>query len=298
MNVLFLTLEGLRYDKVKAFGGDKLRSFVIDSLAAQGTCFHNFRLTSSINKKNIKFLKKEIPNLFDEEIHYCDSLYIDEIKEHLSEVDNKEQFLMWKHIPLDLGKYITRPRSLRVSHYVLKQTIEWLDESGYLENTTIVLMGTSGFHDKDEHPFAVFKNKDESLYDENIHVPLIVFHPEWEAKDVANAVNMDDVPGLVTGLIYDRESENSILKLCKGDEAPRADLMSQSRNTYGLRGPMFQYFCRLGKDKKVVAQELYDLNNDYKMQRNLLVKMDDVDTLGTQVYDLINVYRERVLGNV
>ena len=290
MNVVFFTLEGLRYDRVSSFNKElNYMTYVVNSLVKQGICFHNFRLPNPICKENIKTLQKEIVSKVDIDIYYSDEV-VDEAIEHFEEQSPDELFLFWKHFEMNQPE---RPElSLILIQEQLRKMIEWLDGKKYLENTALILMGTSGFYANEKHPMKIFKDVHTSLYDEHLHVPLVVFYPDCRPSDVLNSVSMDMIPDVIVDLLYGKETTGGMTQLCKGKDKIRKDIYSKYKSAYGLRGPMYQYYCQLGKDKKVLHQELYDLNNDVEMRKDLIKKQDE---LSSQVLDLINVYRGRIL---
>lgn len=293
MRVVIFTLEGLRYDHVSILN-PKLsnKTYVINSLIKQGICFHNFRLASPIADNNIRFLQKDLASKIELDIYYCDG-GLSEMIDHFSDQSSDCQFVLWKHIRMSGGK--NKDSNLLKSQEQLRMAIEWLDQNKYIEDTAIILLGVSGFSKGEDHVKKVFLDKEISLYDEYIHVPLVIYYPKCTPLDVANSVSSGMISDGVKNLLNDSMVSGGLVGLCNGNTSIREDIYSRHEDTYGLRGPMFQYYCKVDENKQVMHQELYDLNNDLAMKNDMLV---DPSKLSGQLIDLINMYRKRILDAI
>jgi hypothetical protein len=297
VNFVIISFDNLRYNALTCYGNKAINTYVFDAFAKQSLCFHNFRLPSPIPRENIQFILKHLEDIkVEREITFFDdcnqfTLNNDFVGENITD---KNDFIIWRHCnpPSDLQFYDYNGYILFMQEKA-RALIDYLDEDGYINDKTIViLMGMAG------QPVAkkskVFSSE-TTLYDDLLHVPLIVFHPHFQARDIKNSVSLDIFANTFKYWIDPSFEGETFLELCEGENTicdKRWDIYSHHKSGAGLRGPMFQYYCKT-EEGRVVEQELYDLNNDYTMEHDLVLHAHN---LSTQIIDLINTYRKRVIG--
>lgn len=298
MNFVIISFDDLKYDALTCHGNKIINTNIFDSFAKQSICFHNFRLSSPIPRENINYIIKTLDNISVERemIFFDDYNQTTICNDFISDnVTNKNDYIIWRHcnnasdiLFADYQSYVLyiqeKARSL----------IDYLDENDYINNQTIIiLMGMAG------HP-RIRRTKifpgERTLYDDLLHVPLMIFHPEFKARDVHNSITLEVLANSLKYWIdphfFSDETFFDLLQEGQSICDKRWDTYSKYNNCFGLRGPMFQYYCNVNKDNVVIDQELYDLNNDYLMENDLVIHAHN---LSPMIVDLINTYRKRVI---
>lgn len=279
MHLVLFTFEGLNFETIASLNPEEnLNTYILDSFAKQSSCFFNFRIPSPFIEENLiytesVFFKKGISDL----------IQINPGK--LSEDDGHKY--VWQHYPA-IKKYGNNARSsiLHVQES-LRVFMEKMPPHR-MEDTIFVLVGLSGF-DRGDGREKVF-NKGINLYDGLIRMPLMIFHPNFSPRNILNSVSLDMVLDFIGDEVCGASSMLGLLIDGK-EKKYRADIYTRAGDCFGLRGPMFQYFCRV-EEGMAISQELYDLNNDYTMKNDLL---NGKSVLPGHIIDLVNVYRDRVL---
>ena len=91
----------------------------------------------------------------------------------------------------------------------LKELLDYLEENGMMDNTIIVFTADHG----EMHGSHALKGKGGFIYENNIHVPLIIYHPDYEGGRTVSAVtsNVDLAATFVdmTNLTPEKKSEVS-----------------------------------------------------------------------------------------
>lgn len=292
-NLILITVEQLRSDFIYSFKAKEWGLFVFEQFLKQGHCFLNFRLPSPDSNLNKNFLLKGLDESIEQDIYFRDDDEED-IEAFFHEIDCTKQFCVWRHFPVSALASNPQENILLAQ----ERTKEFCDilasKKAFNENTFIILMGMSGHYNDESRKHKVFDNLECSLYDENIHVPLVIFHPNASPKNISPSVNLFDVEEAIIRILDEGDIESKVINLMERDDClERSNIITHYQNTYGFRGPMFQYFCSI-KDDQVIEQELYDLNNDYKMKNDLLLNPDQ---LSGQIIDLVKNYQKRVLGS-
>lgn len=310
MNVLLLTMECLRYDRLCRKEGKNINTYVFDTFYSQSNVFHNFRLRSPLASENLDYLKKEMDSL-DMDVWFSEDMDLMGDYEYFSGIKKKNPYVAWKHFPLNMKALNNDNEEVfeydcfvtNLQEYV-KNFMDFFDSQNLLKDTVIIFSGLGSYPLGEKHYGEVFGKSKVNLYDDNLHVPFFIFHPEAKAKDVNNSIILDNLSPTIKEFFSGESTiENrddgakinwSLAKAVLEEKVvDRFDVYSKYKNTLGLRGPMFQYYCEYDLKKgKVGQQELYDLNNDYKMRDNLMPK---TETIGGQVIHLVNEYRNRVL---
>jgi hypothetical protein len=295
LNILLIGIDNLPYYVSKKFNpNSNYNTIILDSIAEQSSCFHNFRLPSPNAGLNLNYIinhfdkhEEEIP------LHFIEGNPKDHFDEIKKDVKKKDYFVFYRIKNEDSIMNDHESSLIRVENQ-LKSLIDFWDENKYLTSKTImIVMGLSGFG-RGDHSYKICDKEALGLYDENIHVPLLISHNNPKNIDCLNSISLEM---LLNQLILWRNDKyqvgtiDDILKNKKNASSIREDIYSSYKNICSLRGPMFQYFVRFDNSGKQLAHELYDLNNDYEMKNDLTSKLH---TINTQIVDLANVYKKRL----
>ena len=298
MNFVIISFDDLRYDALTCHGNKKINTNIFDSFAKQCICFHNFRLPNPVPRENVNYIVKQLDNISTgRELVFFDDYNQNTINNDFiaDNVSDKNDFIIWRHCntATDLLFCDYEGHVLYLQEKV-RQLVDYLDENQYLDkNTIIILIGMAG--QPKIRKTKIFPGE-RTLYDDLLHVPLMIYHPSFEARDIQNSVSLEVITNTlkhwIDPLFY---SSEHFLELCQGSTNicdKRWDIYSRYNNCFGLRGPMFQYYCNVNEQNIVIDQELYDLNNDYLMENDLV---PNVHNLSPMIVDLINTYRKRVI---
>lgn len=274
MRTILVTISSLKYD----FVIDSVGKFpVLDAFIHQSNCFHNFRVPTPYKTKNLDFIKNSIKNKY---LYYKFSSVKD-----LENMLNKDHNNIWVHFPKG-GE-----DKFAMIDCILRSMFDYLDEKNKLDDVCIVLMGTVGnCSGMENYGNKCFPSKQYALYDYNVHVPLMIYHTKYGVRDIFNSICLSRVCNFLNKVIND---ENSLLDefFVNNSCLNRDDIYTVGQNSYGIRGPMFQYFCRI-KEGVIEHQELYDLNNDYKMKNDLFLR---TNSIGKKILHLAECYKERIV---
>lgn len=110
------------------------------------------------------------------------------------------------------------------------------------------------------------------LYDENIHVPLIIHHPSSKGKRLSRLVSLIDLGPTLAAIAQVDWLRNSVGKNLLSPVQAEAD-REEAVLTFGdLEGEIYAYRThdlKLIVNKKGNRRELYDLKNDPLEKKNL-----------------------------
>lgn len=183
------------------------------------------------------------------------------------------------HSSLDVQSYkMQYHRALSAVDESLGRLFEWLEETGRLDDTVLVLMGDNGFL-FGEHGLIDKRN----AYEESMRVPLLMRGPSLPAGHVAEEIvaNIDiaatflDMAGVPTSPQFDGESFYAI---AQGEPQPgwRDELLYEyywefnypsTPTTFALRTPDYKFIQYHGVWD---TDELYDMRNDPREMHNLI----------------------------
>lgn len=163
--------------------------------------------------------------------------------------ERERQFLL--EVYMDSIKYVD---------YYIGQLINYLDEGKLLDKTYIIVTADHGEEFGEHGDFGHFKPK---LYNEMIHVPLIIYGPDLNGIIVKNQVSLIDLAPTIVDLLqlsYKEFLGRSMLPLIKGEESSDRLVISEIGNKVSY----------LHKGYKCIADtssgriELYNLRIDPK----------------------------------
>lgn len=200
---------------------------------------------------------------------------------------------------LDIAKYYRRYCETILSvDESTGRLMDFLEESGQLEDTLILYMGDNGFL-FGEHGLIDKRN----AYEESIRVPLVMHCPglipagQRSSKVVANidvAPTLLEAAGLQTPDYMDGES---FLKITQGVDIPWRDYLlyeyywernyPHTPTTHAVRGERYKYIRYHGVWD---VAELYDLKEDPKERTNLIhdpTHADRIAGLNKRLFELL-----------
>lgn len=183
------------------------------------------------------------------------------------------------HSSLDVQSYkMQYHRALSAVDDSIGRVFSWLEESGNLDNTIVVLMGDNGFM-FGEHGLIDKRN----AYEESMRVPLLMSGPGIAKGQAAEEIvaNIDIAPtfleiaGIGPAKQFDGESFYTIAR-GEHPEAWRDELLYEyywefnypsTPTTFALRTPDFKFIQYHGLWD---TDELYDMRNDPREMNNLI----------------------------
>ncbi|MEO9571678.1 MAG: sulfatase-like hydrolase/transferase [Polaribacter sp.] len=246
--------------------------------------------------------KIELPNDYPQDISLPDNVYAtkDLMKYY---VTSKKGKLLNEKLKMD--------RAVYAIDLMLGNLRTYLKEIGEADNTIIVFCSDNGLF-LGEHGLG----GKTILYDESVHVPMIVYSPffknKTKGKKVDELVVGQDIPATILEMCGIKTPETyqgkSMLSLIEGKNKNwRKDIFLENLFTdqgyprqEGVRSKQYKYirsFSKVNDRKKYVPtqsvdnneqpiyEELFDIINDPKEQNNLVGNKDYVDVL--------NKYRKR-----
>lgn len=194
------------------------------------------------------------------------------------------------HPEFDFGPSITDlyDGELAYTDFHVGRLLDWLEQSGRFQDTMIVLMADHGesLGERDVYRHAT------QLYNEQTHVPMIVYCPGMGPRRVSDYVSTIDLGSTIlttNGIAAPEEYIGvSLLPLMKGEPFRRPPVYAE------MTGEEISQFVRLDQqvhpetkkymtitqdgfkmifNRDVFTFELYDLKNDPKEERNLYSRM-------------------------
>ena len=193
------------------------------------------------------------------------------------------------HSSLDVQSYkMQYHRALSAVDDSIGQLFSWLEASGNLENTIVILMGDNGFM-FGEHGLIDKRN----AYEESMRVPLLMSGPTIARNKTAEEIvaNIDiaatllDMAGVAPAEQFDGASFYTI---AKGESMPewRDELLYEyywefnypsTPTTFALRTPEYKFIQYHGIWD---TDELYDMRGDPREMRNLIADPDYLEVVG------------------
>lgn len=171
--------------------------------------------------------------------------------------------------------------SIRYIDVYIRAFLEELDRLGLSKNTLVILTADHGEGFSEHGTFSHGAN----LYDELIHVPLVIRLPERlpEGKVIPDLVRLIDIMPTVLDIIGIMHPANimqgiSLLPLIKGEKMPKLDAFSEAhlKPLRGIRADRWAFIGTYDSNNKLESYELYDLENDKKEMNNLAQKMPEI----------------------
>ncbi len=168
--------------------------------------------------------------------------------------------------------------------------LNYIEKSGFLKNTTIVITGDHGEalgdHGEREHGYFA--------YNETIHIPLIIYDPSLKNSEISNNVSHIDIFPTICDLlrvgIPSHIQGRSLLPLIKGDQWKEETIYFESKLAYLSRGwaPLDGF---IKEDLKFINQpikELYNLKKDFSEKKNIISS--------TKISELLNTLGQLISG--
>jgi len=163
--------------------------------------------------------------------------------------------------------------SIKYVDYSIKCLMDELDEMKILDDTIIIITADHGEEFRDHGKFLHVETR---MYDELIHVPLIIYNSEYHAT-VDEAVSLIDIAPTIIDMLDLPTAETfqgrSLIPIVKGEK--RSGVISEGVVSHGLddkleiiaayRTKRWKYILNKINDR----EELYDMKEDPKETKNL-----------------------------
>ena len=232
---------------------------------------------------------------------FCDFVYVPD--PHLPYIH---------HAEFDFGSSATDlyDGELAYTDSQIGRLLDWLERSGRFKDTMIVVMSDHGesLGERDVYRHA------SQLYNEQTHVPMIIYHPEIAPRRVSDYVSTIDLGSTIlsaNGVTCPEEYTGvSLLPLMKGEPFRRpavyAELTKEEVSQYVRLDqqvhPEWKKYMAVSQDgfkiifnRDVFTFELYDLKKDPREQRNIFsvmpAKADEMKKLVLQYVDIVTASR-------
>ena len=212
-----------------------------------------------------------------------------------------------RHDEHDFGSSIVDLYDGEVAHTDrhLGRLFDWLQQSGKLDNTVVVVMSD---HGESLGERAVFKHTTQ-LYNEQAHVPMIVHVPALAPRRISDYVSTVDLGSTIlnaVGIDCPQEYTGiSLLPLLRGETFTRPPVYGEQTMTEDSRYvPLDQYVYPSTKKYMIITQdgykliynrdvnsfELFNLKDDTKEQHNLFDRMPErAGKMRTMLYRFVDV---------
>lgn len=231
-----------------------------------------------INEKAISWLKAKNPKKFFMWLHYMDTHIpykppkdfrppINSLK--MSELNRKilnKEDIFENELSQLIGLY---DGSIRYVDYAIKHLIEELKEMKMLEGTIVFITADHGEEFKEHGDFI---HRTTKLYDELIHIPLIIYNSEHRATVDAPVSPLDIAPTIMDMLNLPTVKTfqgKSLIPIIEDKRDKNFAVMSQGWDVNGL---IVAYMTRKWKyilNEAKNSRELYDIEEDPEERENL-----------------------------
>lgn len=237
-----------------------------------------YEIAESITKKSMKFLKENKENRFFLWTHYMDPHYPYNPPSYIGNIPPKKEKLNKikkgnGYSPKDKEPLINLyDGEIRYTDFWIEKLLDELKNLELLKNTAIIITADHGEeffeHGDIHHP--------SKLYNELLHVPLLVYHPNMKSKKVKTPVELLDISPTILDIL-NLEYPKSFLGeslLQKRDFSPVISEVSNETNNWEIDLDVRKTSCIIGDWKYIMGQknnnELYNLKNDSLEQNNLV----------------------------
>ena len=232
-------------------------------------------------EENIDFIIEKLGASSGEPELFCAYVYVPD--PHMPYIQHRE---------FDFGASIVDlyDGELAYTDFQIGRLIDWLDRSGRFKDTMIVVMSDHGesLGERDTYRHA------SQLYNEQTHVPMIIYHPEVQPRRVRDYVSTIDLGATILGANGISSPEGyigvNLFPLMKGQSIDRppvyAELTKEEVSQYVRLDqqihPEWKKYMAIAPDgwkiifnRDVFTFELYDLAADPREQRNLFSAMPE-----------------------
>ena len=248
---------------------------------------------------------------------------IDFVIKTLGDRDSSQPFCDFVYVPDPHLPYIHHPEydfgtsptdlydgELAYTDSQIGRLLDWLESSGRFKDTMIVVMSDHGesLGERDVYRHA------SQLYNEQTHVPMIIYHPQIAPRRVRDYVSTIDLGSTIlsaNGIACPEEYIGvSLLPLMKGESFKRppvfAEFTKEEVSQYVMLEQQvhteWKKYMAVSQDgfkiifnRDVFTFELYDLKTDPKEERNLFnampAKADEMKKLVLQYVDIVTASR-------
>lgn len=250
-----------------------------------------FERAEDINKKAISWVMEKKPEKFFLWLHYMDT--------HIPYIPPKDFHNLSNFKVSDLNRKVLDNENVSKSelnqiiklydgciNYVdssIKSLLDDLSDRRLLDDTIVIITADHGEEFKDHGGFMHIESK---LYDELLHVPLIIYGANYSNVTIDEPVSLIDIAPTITDLLNLNSPRTfqgkSLIPIIKGTKS--TGIISQGGH-HGMNSNaikmMVAYRTRRWKyilDERG-GEELYDIKEDPKETKNLSVIQKDVAEL-------------------
>jgi len=166
---------------------------------------------------------------------------------------------------------------LRYVDQAIGNLIDSLEKQGFLDNTFIILCADHGEEFGEHGSWGLHQSK---LYDELLHVPLIITGPGIPKREIYSQTELLDIAPTILDLLNIPKSDvfqgRSLVPLLKGLEDEKttsvtSEYLSENKRGISFRTNEWKYIVTLGyATGQIIHEELYDLLSDPLEATNLV----------------------------
>jgi len=247
----------------------------------------------ALNKKAISWLSNHRDNFFLW-IHYMDVHEPHVPPKGYSSVSRKEMWELNRKISQNLGDIAKNDlervvdlydAEIKYVDYAIKSLLDWLEQEQILSDTFVIITADHGqqFMEHGGFGHGLF------LYDELVHVPLIIVGPGIKNRVIREQISLIDLAPTVLDLLGIKKPQNfignSLLPLMKGMKVKPTDAISEEGRDKRTAASFNKKEAVFDPKKRKIAyradgykyiytenglDEFYDLRTDPKETRNLV----------------------------
>jgi arylsulfatase A-like enzyme len=187
--------------------------------------------------------------------------------------------------------------SLHYADFAMGELVRELEKNGLMENTLFILLADHGqaFYQHREN-----LNHRRFLYDENVHVPFLIYNRKFFRKQVTYrgvSRHLDILPTILDILGISQEGEQEGVSLFSSHREQFAMLhTSWNHEFFGIRDGRWKYIYRVEDG----YEELYNLSNDPREMKNIAPEMENRVALFRHLVSRARLYNykyyKRILG--
>lgn len=268
-----------------------------------------YERAEAINKKAISWLRSKENEKFFLWLHYMDThVPYKPIKDFRPPISSVKMSALNRKILNDenisegeMNQIIELyDGSIKYVDHAIKHLLDELDAMKILEDTIVVITADHGEEFKDHGNLYHTPTK---LYDELIHVPLIIYNSEFHGTVIDEPVSLIDIAPTIMSMLdlpnVKTFQGRSLIPIIKGKKS--YGIISQGMGSQGLddnlkmivayRTKRWKYILDTVRNRK----ELYDMKRDPKETKNLYeVERDVAKELESRTMELISYQQKMV----
>ena len=161
----------------------------------------------------------------------------------------------------------------------ITNVLQFLSSNEYIKKSTIVIFTADHGEEFMEHGAI----EHETIYDSNLHIPLIFYIPgNQRPKQIATPVQLTDLAPTILdmlGISYTNEFQgSSLVGEIEGKQLPDRLLISDGNwlKTLSIRNKQWKLLINRNIDSTLTPYELYDIQKDPNEKENVLFSHLDI----------------------